>query len=132
MKTYRRPMAGWWHRNPYYLWYMLREASCIFVTVYALILLVGLFRLYQGASRFDAWRASLSSNGAVLFHSVTLALVLYHAWTWFKVMPRTLPFVRLGSWRAPDGFIVSFALLSSVALSAALFIAVWRFSLWKP
>ena len=27
MKAYQRPMAGWWHRNPFYLWYTLREAS---------------------------------------------------------------------------------------------------------
>jgi len=39
MRTYTRPMAGWWRRNPFYLWYMLREASCVFITLYALILL---------------------------------------------------------------------------------------------
>jgi fumarate reductase subunit C len=26
---------------------------------------------------------------------VTLLLVVYHAWTWFKVMPKTLPRVPL-------------------------------------
>ena len=35
MKTYTRPMSGWWRRNPYYRWYMLRELSCLFITLYA-------------------------------------------------------------------------------------------------
>lgn len=126
MKTYTRPMAGWWRRNPFYLWYMLREASCVFITLYALVLLWGLARLAQGRAAYEAWLASLSSPGAILFHAVALALVLYHAWTWFKVMPRTMPFVRIGAWRVPDGFIVAFAFASSIVLSGALFIAVWR------
>jgi len=48
MKTYRRSMTGWWKRNPFYLWYMLREASCVVITLFALILLVGLYIGYQG------------------------------------------------------------------------------------
>jgi fumarate reductase subunit C len=126
MRTYTRPMAGWWRRNPFYLWYMLREASCVFITAYALVLLWGLARLAQGRGAYEAWLASLSSPGAVLFHAVALALVLYHAWTWFKVMPRTMPFVRIGAWRVPDGLIVAFAFASSIVLSGALLIAAWR------
>ena len=126
MRTYTRPMAGWWRRNPFYLWYMLREASCVFITLYALVLLWGLARLAHGRVAYEAWLASLSSPGAILFHAVALALVLYHAWTWFKVMPRTMPFVRVGAWRVPDGLIVAFAFASSIVLSAALLIAVWR------
>ena len=130
MKTYQRPMAGWWHRNPFYLWYMLREASCVFITVYALILLVGLARLGQGEVAFEDWLESLSRPWSIAFHAVAMILVLYHAWTWFKVMPKTLPFVRLGAWRVPDRLIVALAGGSSVLLSAALFVAAWWFGLW--
>lgn len=126
-KTYVRPMGGWWRRNPYYLWYMAREASCVFITAYALVLLTGLARLTQGRSEFDAWRASLASPGALAFHALTLAFVLYHAWTWFKVMPKTLPFVRFGSWRVPDRMIVVAATGSAVAASIAVFLLVWWF-----
>jgi fumarate reductase subunit C len=131
MKTYIRPMAGWWRRNPYYLWYMLREASCVVITVYALVLLVGLYRLQQGRIFFDAWRESLASPLSIAFHAVALVLVLYHSWTWFKVMPKTLPFLRVGGWRVPDKLIVSTATASSVMLSAILFVAVWWFGLWR-
>lgn len=120
MKTYVRPMAGWWRRNPYYLWYMLREASCLFITAYALVLLTGVFRLQQGKVFFDAWRESLSSPVALAFHALTLMLVLYHAWTWFKIMPRTMPFLRVAGWRVPDGLIVATGLASVLAFSALI------------
>jgi fumarate reductase subunit C len=129
MKTYVRPMAGWWRRNPFYLWYMLREASCVFITAYALILLAGLARLTQGAAAFEGWLEILSRPWSIGFHAVMLVLVLYHAWTWFKVMPKTLPFVRLGGRRVPDVLIVSSGLAASVVLSAILFVAVRGFSL---
>ena len=126
MKTYVRPMtAWWWRRNPFYRWYMVREASCVFITAYALELLVGLARLAQGRAAFEAWRESLASPGAVVFHVVTLAFVAYHAWTWFNVMPKTLPFVRLGGRRVPDRMIVVTAIGSAVAASIAVFLAVW-------
>ena len=47
-RTYVRPMQGWWRRNAFYRWYMVRELTCIAVIVYALELLTGLWRLTQG------------------------------------------------------------------------------------
>lgn len=127
LRTYVRPMAGWWRRNPFYLWYMAREASCVFITGYALILLTGLARLAQGRAQFDAWRESLAHPAALAFHAVALVLVLYHAWTWFKVTPRTLPFVRIGGRRVPDCAIVATGVGSAVAASIAVFLALWWF-----
>jgi len=92
MRTYRRYVSGtWWWRNPYYRWYMLREASCVAITVYALILLVGLARLRQGEVAYEDWLERLSRPWAIAFHAVAFVLVAYHAWTWFKIMPKTLP-----------------------------------------
>ena len=119
-------MAGWWRRNPYYLWYMAREASCVFITVYALILLWGLLRLSQGEVRFEDWLESLSSGKSLAFHAIALPFVTYHAWTWFKVMPKTMPYTR-----APDAAIVAAGVTASVLCSAALFVAVWWFGLWS-
>jgi len=124
MKTYVRTMAGWWHRNPFYLWYMLREASCVFITAYALILLVGLARLAQGRAAFEAWLGMLSRPWSIGFHAVALVLVLYHTWTWFKVMPKTLPFVRLGGRRVPDVLIVASGIAASAVLSVILLVTV--------
>jgi fumarate reductase subunit C len=125
-KTYLRPMAGWWRRNPYYLWYMLREASCVAITVYALVLLTGLYRLQQGKIFFDAWRESLASPLSIGFHAVALVLVLYHSWTWFKIMPKTLPFIRIGGWRLPDRAIVVSGFLGVVCCSVAILVVLGR------
>jgi fumarate reductase subunit C len=103
MKTYTRPMAGWWKRNPFYLWYMLREASCLFITAYALMLLWGLWRLQQGKIQYEGWRESLSSPLSLAFHAVALVLVVYHSWTWFKIMPKTLPRIPVPDWLVVTG-----------------------------
>ena len=108
-------MAGWWHRNPFYRWYMLRELSCVFITAYALVLLWGLARLWQGRVQFEAWLNALASPGFILFHAITLGLVIYHAWTWFKIMPKTLPRIALS-----DTTVVVSGVSAVIAVSAVL------------
>lgn len=125
VNTYVRPMGAWWRRNPFYGWYMVRELSCVFVTAYAVVLLWGLQNLVAGREAFDAWRAALASPGWVLFHLVALVLVGYHAWTWFKVMPKTLPFISIAGHRVGDRTIVTAGVLAAVLASAGVFLAVW-------
>jgi fumarate reductase subunit C len=126
MNTYKRPMAGWWKRNPFYLWYMLREASCLFITAYALVLLWGLYRLLQGRAFFEQWLNGLSSPIALAFHAAALVLVAYHAWTWFKIMPKTLPFVRVAGRRVPDAAIVAGGVAGVFACTALVLVLAWR------
>jgi fumarate reductase subunit C len=90
-RTYVRPMAGWWRKNPYFVRYMIREGSAVFLSAYALVLLVGLARLVQGEAAFEAWRAALATPLSIGFHIAALPLVAYHAITWFQVMPKTAP-----------------------------------------
>ena len=125
LNRYTRPMDGWWRRNPFYLWYMLREASCVFIIAYALVLLCGLYRLSQGEAAFNGWLAALATPRSIAFHGITAMMVLYHAWTWFKVMPKTLPFIHIGGKRMPDAAIVTSGLAAAVVLSALLFVLVW-------
>ena len=104
----------------------MRRAA-LFITAYALILLAGLTTLAQGRAEFDAWREILGSPGALAFHAITLVLVLYHAWTWFKMMPKAQPFLRVRDWRIPDRAIVVTAAGSAVAAWITVFLAVWWF-----
>jgi fumarate reductase subunit C len=90
-RTYVRPMDGWWRRNPYFVRYMIREGSAIFLAAYALVLLVGLFCLCLGEGAYDLWRAALATKVSVAFHALALILVGYHSYTWFTVMPKTAP-----------------------------------------
>jgi fumarate reductase subunit C len=94
---------------------MVRELSSVFITAYALVLLWGLGALAQGADAYQAWLRGLASPAALVFHGVTLALVAYHAWTWFKVMPKTLPRLALA-----DRFIVAGGVSAALIVSALL------------
>ena len=111
-KPYVRSMDGWWRKNPYFMRYMVREASAVFLAVYAVILLVGVFRLSQGEAAYGAWLAALTSPLAIVFHWVALLAVCYHSYTWWKVMPKTLPMLHVGGRRIPE-----------IALSAAGWVA---------
>ena len=113
--TYVRPMRGWWRRNPYFLRYMLREGSALFLTGYALTVLFGLFRLSQGAAAYEAWRAALATPWAITLHGLALLFVAYHSWTCFQVMPKTLPPLPLPA-RAVTAAGVAATLLLSLLL----------------
>ena len=116
MKTYTRAVSGaWWTRKPFYRWYMLRELSSLFITCYALVLLWGLWKLGQGHASYEAWLAALASPLWLAFHALTFLLVVYHAWTWFKIMPKTLPRIPL-----PDGAVIALGVSAVVAVSAVL------------
>ena len=125
MKTYVRPMGSWWLRNPFYRWYMVRELTCLFITAYAVILMWGLLRLAQGRPEFDAWRESLATPWAIGFHVVALLFVKYHAWTWFKVMPKTLPFISIAGRRLSDRTIIALGMAGAIVASALVFLAVF-------
>jgi len=89
------------------------------------MLLWGLLRLGQGREAFDAWRESLATPWALGFHLVALLLVTYHAWTWFQVMPKTLPFISVGGRRLSDRTIIVLGVAGSIAASALVFLAVF-------
>jgi fumarate reductase subunit C len=104
---------------------MLREASCVFVIAYALVLLAGLACLADGENAFDAWRAWLASPLALAIHGLTFVFMVYHSWTWFKVMPKTLPFIRMGGKRVSDRAIVSSGVAAAVLATIVLYTLVW-------
>ena len=125
VNTYKRSMDGWWRRNPFYYGYMVRELSSVIIIAYALLLLCGVYHLVQGRAPYEAWIALLRQPLAIWLHVAALAIVTYHAWTWFKVMPKTLPFVRIGGKRVSDNAIIASGCVAAVILSALLFAFVW-------
>jgi fumarate reductase subunit C len=125
LRTYVRPMTGWWQRNPFYRRYMLREATCVAVGVYAFELLVGVIRLSQGKGPFEGWMEAMASPIALVCNLVVLALVTFHAWTWFEVMPKTMPFVFVGGRNLPGRTIVTAGGLAAVVASLVLWILFW-------
>ena len=122
-RTYVRPMAGWWRRDPFFVHYMAREATAIFVVAYAVILLVGTIRLSQGEQAFGEWLEALRSPGSIAFHAFLLGVFLYHTWSWFRIMPKTMPPVVLAGRKLAPATITALGLAASAAASLALFVA---------
>ena len=123
-RPYVRPMAGWWRRNPWFGEYMLHEATALAVAAYALILLAGLFQLGQGEAAWARWLAFLASPLSLVIHGVLLLAFAYHAWTWFKIMPRTMPPIRFRGARVAAATITRIGLGAALVASALLYALV--------
>jgi fumarate reductase subunit C len=121
VKTFTRPVTGsWWKENPFFLVYMAREATALFVFIYALVLLSGVVSLALGQGAYEAWRAALATKTSLVFHLILLVLVGYHTYTWFKVMPKTTPQISI----APQTIVrtgVGFTAVLSLVIVAVLF-----------
>lgn len=124
-RPYVRPMAGWWRRNPFFVEYMVHEATALFVAAYALVLLVGLLRLAQGEAAWNEWLAVLRSPWSVAFHIVLLAAISYHCWTWFRIMPKTMPPLVIRGKRVAPGVITACGVAATVVCSLVVVAVAW-------
>ena len=124
LKLYRRPMAfGWWLENGAYFRFIARELTCIFVGAFALLTLDMVRALGQGPAAYAAFAARMGTTAYIAFSLVAFAAVLYHAVTFFRLVPTTVV-VRLGGERVPDGAIAGahFALWAVASLVVAFIV----------
>ncbi len=111
MKTangnYIRPTArfSWWLHKKTYFRYMMRELSSLFIGLFSLQIVWGLFQHSQGDVAFQAWINNLWSNYLLL--SLTIfAFAVYHSFTWFKVTPKAMP-LKFSGKRIPGIVIIA-------------------------
>ncbi len=129
--SYRKPYQPrqsrwWWTKNPFFLRYMIREGTSIFVLIYSLLLIFGLYQLKQGEAGWQQWLALINHPAVIVFNLMALAASLYHATTWFKLAPKIMV-VRLGDWKLPEpvmviGQWIGLLLTSAVLLTLALMV----------
>lgn len=124
-KAYVRPMQGWWLKNPFYIRYMIREATSVFAGIYAVVLLAGLLALASGEAAYNNWLAAMTNPLAVLFHLAALAAALYHAYTWFAVAPKVMPLLVIGRKKVSDRSITAMHYLIAIVLYAAMLGIAW-------
>lgn len=126
-KPYRRPIPrAWWLETAFFTQYMIRELTSVFVGLYSLILLIGLYRLGQGQEAFDAWVTGICSFPSVVLHLMILGFALYHAITWFAIAPQAMP-LQIGDQKVAEKPIVIGHWIGSAVLSLlvlVLFIAL--------
>jgi fumarate reductase subunit C len=118
-------MAGWWRRNPYFFWYMVREVTAVGVAVYALVLLAGVVCLARGEAAWNAWLAAMQSPVSIAIHGLLLAGMVCHAWSWFDIMPKTMPMLFVGGKRVGAGAITRAGLVAAVLAAVALYALAW-------
>lgn len=119
-RPYVRSMRGWWTRDAFFMVYMAREATAVFVAAYAIVLLVGLVRLSQGEAAWNGWLESLKSPGSLVFHFAVLATFVYHTWSWFRIMPKTMPLIFVGGRKLGPAVITGAGLAGAVVACLAV------------
>ena len=119
-RPYVRPMGRWWRRDPFFMRYMIREATALAVLAYAIVLAVGVVRLAQGEAAWNGWLAALRSPASLLLHAVLLVAMFVHAKSWFEIMPKTMPMMHVGGRRVAGSAITRAGIAATVAVSAAM------------
>jgi len=117
-RPYVRPMGAWWRRDPFFMRYMLREATAVGVAVYAIVLCVGLVRLAQGEAAWNGWLDMMQTPWSMLLHLVLLVAMVIHAHSWFEIMPKTMPTPFIG------GKPVAQSTISRIGWGAAVFVSI--------
>jgi fumarate reductase subunit C len=122
-RPYMRPMNGWWRRDLFFVRYMVREATALIVALYAVVLLAGTLCLARGEAAWNAWLALLRSPASILLHLLMLVAMIYHTYSWFEIMPKTLPALFIGGRRVAGTTITRFG-LSAAALAALVTLTI--------
>ncbi len=124
-RPYIRPMAGWWRKNPFFLRYMLREGTALGVAGYGFVLLAGLVCLGRGEAAYNGWLQALASPLSIVLHLIMLALMIYHSWSWFDIMPKTMPPLYIGGKRVAGKVITRTGIAAAIESTLVLWLIVW-------
>lgn len=124
-RPYTRTMTGWYKRDRFFVRYMWREATALMVMAYAVVLMFGVLRLSQGPAAFEGWLAALRNPISLAAHAVMLAAMIYHAYTWFEIMPKTMPAMHSGGKRVPEATITRVGMVAAVVTNLALLALAW-------
>jgi fumarate reductase subunit C len=104
---------------------MVREVTAVIVALYAIVLLVGVLRLSQGEAAWQGWLEALRSPLSILFHVVLLAGMIYHAISWFQIMPKTMPMLFVGGKRVTASTITNAGFAAAVLAALVLLAVAW-------
>jgi len=117
---YRPRMSPWWwlQQKNYFL-FMVRELSAVFVGLFALISLVGVYRLSQGEDAYQLYLSALQTPSAQVLFLVILLFSIYHTLTWIHLTPMIMV-VRIGSKTVPPIVVLISSYLAWMVISLIL------------
>lgn len=118
-RPYKREMSRftWFMTHARYKSYMVHEISAVFVAIYAIMLIFGLFRLGEGPEAWQGWVDYVTSPRGVIIHLTVFVFSLIHTAAWFKAVPQAMR-IQLGDSFVPGKLIVGahYAGLSAFSL----------------
>lgn len=118
----RLPWA-WWTRNRNYTIYMLREASSLFIALWAWRFLAQLRHLRRGAGAYESFVRAQRNPLWVLFNLVTFAFAALHSVTFLQAAGMG-PRVRVGGRKVTEQQITQGAFAGWAAASVAVLLAL--------
>ncbi|QEO40253.1 fumarate reductase subunit FrdC [Vibrio cholerae] len=122
-KPYVREMKRtWWKDHPFYRFYMGREATVLPLILFTLFLTVGLGSLVKGPEAWQTWLDFMANPLVIAINLVALAGSLFHAQTFFSMMPQVVP-IRLGG-KLVDKKIIVLAQWAAVAFISLIVLIV--------
>ena len=82
-------MSPYWFFDRWpYLKFMVREASSAFVAYWAVVMLFQIWSIEHGVgayARFEQW---ISNPAIIILNAIALFFIVFHAVTWFMLVPR--------------------------------------------
>lgn len=92
-KPYRPRMSPYWYFERWpYLKFMIRELSCVFVAYFAVMMLLQIHAISNGPMAYARFAACMRGPLTLILNAVALVLIMFHAVTWFALVPRV--FIR--------------------------------------
>ena len=95
----------WWLEKPSYFVFILREATCLFVAWFAVYLLWLIAAVVEGPASYEQFLAWSATPWLMVLNAVSLALLVFHAITFFEAAPQALV-VHLGHTRVPGSLVL--------------------------
>lgn len=97
----------WWSKHPFYRFYMVREATVLPLILFTLFLLCGLASLVKGPHAWIEWQHFMQNPLVIAINIVALAGSLFHAATFFSMMPQVMPIRVKGKLLSPKVIIAA-------------------------
>jgi len=101
---FKRMPIFWWTKKWSHIRFILRELTSIGVAFYAIIIILHVRAISQGAEAYADFQLWLRSPLAITLHSIAFVLVVYHSITWFNLAPKAMV-IKLGKYKVPGHII---------------------------
>jgi len=109
----------WWLGRWYYLKFVLRELSSIFVAYFVVITLLQIHSISRGPAAYARFEERMRNPLMIALDAISFLFVLFHTISWFNLAPRAMV-VRLGGKRVPEILIAGSNYVAWLVISASV------------